>query len=138
MELYLDQNLALLTQKGFKKPTNCVLSWLTSQGHRYSILIATPRNLGYIFAHNGLTEIGRGMRYLIYLKRQKISPLIWSGHILSNVSFFTSWVLFWQLSNWHVKHSLTGASHLIYSVKRFWACECMAQTLSTSWLYFKH
>lgn len=25
MGLYLDQNLALLTQKGFKKPTNCEL-----------------------------------------------------------------------------------------------------------------
>lgn len=90
MELYLDQNLALLTQKGFKKPRNCVLSWLTSQGHRYSILIATPRNLGYIFAHNGLTEIGREMRYLIYLKRQK---MIWSCSIKCFLFYELSFIL---------------------------------------------
>lgn len=100
----------------------------------YFVLIATPRNLGYIFVHNGLTEIGRGMRYLIYLRRQKISPLIWSGHVLSNVSFFMSFIL--------TTVKLTCKAfilelHTWFTVKWSRACKCMTQTLSTAWLYFK-
>lgn len=68
------------------------------------------------------------------LEKTKISPLIWSGHVLSNVSFFMSFIL--------TTVKLTCKAfilelHTWFTVKWSRACKCMTQTLSTAWLYFK-